>query len=206
MEYSQEEWSWVEAEWAFHCHGRTAFISPEDFRQAQAWALEGLPAEALVAAMGSFFERRAKRPRPRAFVAISHLKKDVEKAMAFRWALARAGGAAEADFPAWDSVLSPLKSDPRAKVLFEAWMRLKDGAPSPESPGYLDHLDSERRARAAFVEMAAEALGPSRTALEAGLAERLRSVEIKEGTMVWKRAWEHHFSKDVCVAWGLEGI
>jgi hypothetical protein len=206
MEYSLEEWSWVEAEWAFHCHGRSAFISPEDFRHAKAWAIDGVPAEALVAAMGSFFERRAKRPRPRAFVAFSHLKRDVEKAMSFRRALARAGEALETGFPAWDSVRGSLKSDPRAKATFEAWMRLRGGAPLPESPGYLDYLDLERVAKGAFVEIAAEALGASRAALEAKLSKKLLAADIKEDTAVWKRAWEHHFSKDVCAAWGLDDI
>jgi hypothetical protein len=204
MEYSQEEWNWVEAEWAFHCHGRTAFISPEDFRQAKAWAEEGVPAEAVVAAMDSFFGRRAKRPRPRAFVALSHLKKDVARAMAFRKALARAGDAPDARLPAWDAARGALKTDPRAKAAFDAWTRLKADAPPPESPGYLDHLDIEREARNAFVAMAADALGPGRGALEAKLAEKLRAANVKEGAAVWKRAWEHHFSKDVCAAWGLD--
>jgi hypothetical protein len=206
MEYTSEEWSWIEAEWAFHCHGRTAFISPEDFRQAKVWADEGIPAEVVVAAMERFFERRVKRPRPRAFVAISHIKKDVTKAMSFRMALGRAGDAMAKEMPAWEAVKLPLKENPRAKVAFEAWMRLKSGAPSPESSGYLDHLDSERRAYKAFVEIAAESLGPRRAALEAELAKMLRSVDIPEGSAVWKRAWEHHFSKEVCAAWGLEGV
>jgi len=204
MEYSSEEWSWIEAEWAFHCHGRTAFISPENFRQAKAWADEGVPAEVLVVAMGTFFERRAKRPRPRAFVALSHLEKDVAKAMAFRKALARAGEALPTDFPGWDTVKEPLKSDPRARAAFEAWMRLKQNVFSPESPGYLEHLDSEREAYRAFIEIAAENLGSNRAALETALSEKLRSVDISEGSTVWKRAWDHHFAKDVCAAWGLE--
>jgi hypothetical protein len=156
--------------------------------------------------MDSFFERRAKRPRPRAFVALSHLKKDVVKAMAFRKALNRAGEALEAHFPAWDSVMDELKTNPKAKAAFEAWMRLKGDAPPPESPGYLDHLDMERDARNAFVAVAAAALGASCDALEANLTEKLRSADVKEGTAVWKRAWEHHFSKDVCAAWGLKVI
>jgi len=196
----------VEAEWAFHCHGRTAFISPEDFRQAKAWADEGVPAEVLVAAMDAFFGRRAKRPRPRVFVALSHLKKDVAKAMSFRRALGRAGEALPEAGLAWDSVRGALKPDPKAKAAFEAWMRLKRDAPEPESPGYLDYLDIERGARNTFVGLAADALGPRRAALEECLAEKLRSADVKEGTVVWNRAWEHHFSKDVCAAWGLDVI
>jgi len=203
MEYSSEEWNWIEAEWAFHSHGRAAFISPEDFCQAKAWADEGIPAEVIVAAMESFFERRAKRPRPRTFVTLAHLKKDVAKAMSFRKALARAGEAVKEDFPTWDSVKEPLKSDPKAKAAFEAWTRLKCGAPSPESSGYLDHLDSERKAYRVFVEILAKALGPNRAVLEAKLIEKLRSVDIPEGSAIWERAWSHHFAKDVCAEWGF---
>ena len=206
MEYSPEEWGWIEAEWAFHCHGRVAFMSPEDFRQSKAWADEGIPADVIVAAMESFFVRRAKRPRPRAFVALSHLEKDVAKAMSFRKALSKAGEAVVADYPAWDSVKEPLKSEPKAKAAFEAWMRLKCTPPSPESSGYLDHLDAERGAHRAFVEVAAVALGHNRTAIEAKLTDKLRAVDIPEGSVVWKRAWEHHFAKDVCEAWGLGGV
>jgi hypothetical protein len=206
MEYSPEEWSWIEAEWAFYRHGRTAFISPDDFRQAEAWAGEGIPAEVIVAAMGILFDRGAKRPRPRTFVALSHLGKDVAKEMSFRKALSRAGEGIKTDFPGWGSVKEPLQSDPKAKVAFEAWMRLKCGALPPESPGYLERLDSEREAYSVFIEIAAEKLGSGRAALEYSLAEKLRAVDIPEGSAVWKRAWNHHFAKDVCAVWDLEGV
>jgi hypothetical protein len=88
-------------------------------------------------------------------------------------------------------------------VAFDAWMRIKSEAPSPESSGYLDYLDSERSAGGVFVGIAAAALGPNLTALKANLTNKLRSVDISEGSVVWKRAWEHHFSKDVCTAWGI---
>ncbi|MDR0498881.1 MAG: hypothetical protein LBH03_03975 [Holophagales bacterium] len=206
MEYSSDEWGWIEAEWAFCCHGRAAFISPGDFRQAKAWAEAGIPAEVLVAAMGVFFERRARRPRPRAFVALSHLGKDVAKEMSFRKTLSRAGEALKVDFPAWDSVKEPLQSDFKAKAAFEAWMRLKCDAVLPESSGYLEHLDSEHEAYRTFIEIAAESLGPDRAVLEAGLTEKLRAVDISEGSVVWKRAWDHHFAKDICAAWGLKPL
>ena len=205
MEYSSEEWKWIEAEWAFHCFGRTAFLSPEDFRQAKAWAEQDVPSEVVVNAMGTFFERRAKRPRPRAFVAMSHLKKDVEKAMSLRRVVSRAGDAIKVDTPEWVNVKEPLKSDPKAKSAFEAWMQIKCSPLTPESSGYLEQLDSERRAYRHFIDIASEALGPSRTSIESKLKEKLRSVDISEGTVVWKRAWEHHFAKDVCQAWGLDG-
>jgi hypothetical protein len=203
MEFSQEEWSWLEAEWAYHCFGRTAFLSPEDFRQAKEWAEQGVPAEAIVMAMGAFFTRRSKRPRPRAFVALSHIKKDVDKAMSYRKALAKAGEATVPGLPEWDSAKNPLKADPRAKAAFEEWMMLKRGAPLPESPGYLEHLDSERKAYMSFVAIAAALLGPNLAPIEAELSSKLKSLDIQESSVVWKRAWEHHLAKDVCAAWGL---
>jgi len=203
MEYSPEEWNWLEAEWAYHCFGRTAFLSPEDFRQAKEWAEQGVPADVLVHAFETFFERRAKRPRPRAFVALAHIKKDVEKAMTRRKAIVRAGEAVETDSPEWDQVKPPLKSDPRAKAAFDEWARVRQGAPEPESPGYLEHLDLERKSYMAFVAIAAEQLGPRLAQIEKELADKLRSLEIPEGSIVWKRAWEHHLAKNVCAEWGL---
>jgi hypothetical protein len=44
-----------------------------------------------------------------------------------------------------------------------------------------------------------EAAGPLREALGARLAE----AELKEGTLVWRRAWDHHWSRIVCEAWGI---
>ncbi|MCL1892854.1 MAG: hypothetical protein FWG02_01290 [Holophagaceae bacterium] len=206
MEYSSEEWNWIEAEWAYHCFGRTAFLSPEDFRQAKAWAEQGIPPKILVDAMGVFFARRAKRPRPRAFVALSHLKKDVEKAMSFFNTISRAGEPIEFDFPLWDKVTEPLKSNPRAKVSFDIWMQIKHSAPPPESSGYLEFLDSEGRARRAFVEIVTETLGNRCISIEQKLREKLCAIDIPEGSVVWKRAWDHHFAKDVCSEFGIEWI
>ena len=203
MEYSPEEWNWLEAEWAYHCFGRTAFLSPEDFRQAKEWAEQGVPADVLVRAFDAFFERRAKRPRPRAFVALAHIKKDVEKTMARRKAIVKAGDAVEVDSPEWGQVKPPLRSDPKAKAAFDEWARIKQGAPEPESAGYLEHLDLERKSYMAFVAIAAEQLGPRLVQIEKELADRLRSLEIPEGSVVWKRAWEHHLAKNVCTEWGL---
>ena len=38
MPFTREELDWMEAEWAFHLHGRSAFMSREDFLQLQVWA------------------------------------------------------------------------------------------------------------------------------------------------------------------------
>ena len=91
MAYTREELDWMEAEWAFHLHGRSAFMSREDFLQLQAWAGEGVPADAIVNAMDAYFARREKRAKARAFVALEHLAKDVAKAVKLRSALDRAG-------------------------------------------------------------------------------------------------------------------
>jgi hypothetical protein len=202
MSYTREELDWIEAEWAYHLHGRSAFLSREDFNQLLQWDGQGTPADAIVSAMETYFERRAKRAKPRTYVGLAHLDKDLAKVMKLREALHRA----EAETPAlegWDAVQEPLRSDPRARAAFDAWRRLQANAPLPDSPGFLDHFDAERKAQAELVRQADAALGPRREPLAASLEERLRESRLQEGTFVWKRAWEHHWSRLVCEAWGI---
>jgi len=202
MTYSREELDWIEAEWAYHLHGRSAFLSREDFLQLLAWNGQGVPADAVVGAMETYFERRAKRPKPRTYVGLAHLEKDVARAMKLRAALQRA----EAETPAlagWDAVREPLRADPRARVAFEAWRRLQAAVPLPDSPGFLDHFDAERKALGELVAVAEGALGPHAEGIATALRERLLEAQLKEGSFVWKRAWEHHWSRLVCEAWGI---
>lgn len=201
MTYSREELDWIEAEWALNLHGRQAFLSREDFAQVQAWDRAGVPAEIVVHALAGFFERRAKRPRPRAFLALAHVDCDVAKAMKLRESLVRAGPAAPA--AGWDGVREPLASNPRAVSAFQAWAALKAASPSPDAPGFLDHFDREREAFRRLVELAAEALGPAAGDLERQLRGRLAKAELAEGGALWKRAWNHHWGRMVCEAWGI---
>lgn len=203
MSYRREELDWLEAEWAFHLHGRTAFLSREDFLQLEAWAEQGVPAEALVAAMGAYFERRSKRPRPRSFVALVHLQRDVDKAVKLRQALVRAGDA-PACAEGWEQVAAPLRGDPRARALFEAWQRLAGTIPAPDHPGYLDAFDAERKALQALLTLGAETLGAQAEALRTELAARLKEAGIEEGSLVWRRAWDHHWTKALGEALGLK--
>jgi len=203
MPYSREELDWIEAEWAFHLHGRSAFLSREDFAQLQVWDGEGIPAEALIGAMEAYFARRQKRAKARSFVALSHLERDVAKAVKLREALRRAEPEAVA-VEGWERVKEPLASDPKARLAFEAWQRLRATAPLPDSPGYLEHFDAERQAHRALVALAEGALGPKGQGMQAELAARLTESGIKEGTLVWKRAWEHHWGRLVCEAWGIQ--
>lgn len=202
MIYSESEIAWVEAEWAFHLHGRSAFLSREDFAQLMVWAKADVPADLIVNAMETYFERRTRQARPRTFLALKHLEKDVAKGMKLRAALARA----EAPIPAgagWDRVVEPLKSEPRARVAFDAWKRLQASAPAPDSPGFLEHFDAERAALRAFAVLAEDALGPRRTDLEGQLTARLQEAHVTPDGPVWKRAWEHHWIRMVCEAWGV---
>jgi hypothetical protein len=133
-------------------------------------------------------------------VALNHLAKDVAKAVKLRSALAKA---AQEPVAGWDKVKEPVRSDPRLRVLFEAWKRLEASAPAPDSPGFLDHFDAQRKA---FRELAAQAearLGPQGEPLREALTGRLREANLEEGTLVWKRAWEHHWNRAVCDAWGI---
>jgi len=200
--YSREELDWMEAEWAFHLHGRSAFLSREDFLQLQAWAGEGVPADAIVNAMETYFARREKRAKGRAFVALSHLARDVAKAAKLRAALDRASGPAAAG--GWEAVREPLRSDLRARALFAEWKRLQAGVPPPDSPGFLDHFDAERKAFRDLVAQAEQRLGAEAGPLRDQLTARLAECRLQEGTLVWRRAWDHHWSRLVCEAWNLQ--
>jgi hypothetical protein len=191
--YTREELDWMEAEWAFHLHGRSAFMSREDFLQLQAWAGEGVPADAIVNAMDAYFTRRAKRAQSRSFVAMEHLVKDVAKAVKLRLALDKAG-AGEERAAGWEAVKEPLRSK-----------RLQAAAPAPDSPGFLDHFDAERKLFKELVGLAEARLGAGAEPLRAALAARLAEAKLAEGTLVWRRAWDHHWSRIVCEAWGIPG-
>jgi hypothetical protein len=154
--------------------------------------------------MGAYFARRAKRLRPRAFVALDHLEKDVAKAMKTREALARAGAAPLA-VEGWEKVKAPFGQDPKAKLLFEAWKRAQAALPLPDAPDFLEAFDAERRAFGALMEAAEAALGPGAEPLREELRGRLREAEIPEDGVVWQRAWKHHWALKVSEAWGIPG-
>jgi hypothetical protein len=203
MAFSRADWDWLEAEWAFQLHGRSAFLSREDFAQLQAWEGEGVPAEAVVAAMEAYFARRAKRERPKSFIAVSHLAKDVLKVMKLRSAMARAGDAPAAG--GWEKVKEPLRSDAGARAAFEAWRLAQAALPMPDSAGFLEAFDAERAAFGTLLAKAEAALGSQAAPLQAELKARLLDARIPEDGLVWKRAWAHHWGKVVAEAWGLPG-
>jgi hypothetical protein len=200
--YSREEYDWIEAEWAFHLHGRSAFISREDFSQLKTWEAEGVPAELIVGAMETFFERRAKRPRPKSFIALSQLEKDVAKSMKLRSALIRSESE-PISLEGWDQVKAPLRQDPKARVLFEAWRRAKVVVPFPDAPHFLECFDAERQAFGALIQCAELALNQQLESMRASLRERLVEAQIKPDSIVWKRAWNHHWSRTVAEAWKI---
>ncbi len=202
MTYTREEWDWIEAEWAFHLHGRSAFLSPEDFHRLQGWEKEEVPAGLIVAAMGAYFERRARRPRPRSFVKIEHLAKDLAKGLKLREALAR-GEAPVLDTGAWEGVREPLRANPKARHVFETWQRLKASAPSPDAPGFLDHFDAERAARRELLGLAESELGAKAAALRNELEERLLEAQLAPDSLVWTRAFQHHLELRIAEAWGI---
>src|SRR5512133_1457004 len=202
MTYSREEKDWLEREWAFRAWGRAGLLSTDDYRQVLAWEADGVPMDLVVSALNAFFDRREKREKPRTFVALKHLDRNVAKAVKLREAVLRAGPDLDAG-RGWTQVKAPLKDDPAAKAAFEAWQRLRAQTPSPESAGYLAHHDQEREARTALLTLAEAALGPNAEALRAELRQRLEASEMKEGSLVWKRAWNHHWARLVAAAWNL---
>lgn len=202
MPYSGEEKDWLEREWAFRAWGRAGLLSTEDYRQVLDWEARGVPMDLVVAALNAFFDRREKREKPRTFVALRHLDRDVVKAVKLREAVRRAGPALD-EGRGWQQVKAPLREDPAARSAFVEWQRLRASAPSPEAAGYLAHHDREREARAALLALAAAALGPGEEALRAELRRRLEASDMQEGSLVWKRAWNHHWARLVAAAWNL---
>jgi hypothetical protein len=102
-------------------------------------------------------------------------------------------------------VREPLGSDPRARGLFTAWKQLQAAAPAPDSPGFLDHYDAERKAFKELIALAELRLGPQADPLREALAARLAEAKLQEGTLVWRRAWDHHWHRIVCETWGIPG-
>lgn len=202
MIYSREEKDWLEREWAFRAWGRAGLLSTEDYQQVLAWEASAVPMELVVSALNAFFDRREKRAKPRTFVALKHLEREVTKALKLQAAVLRAGPDLE-PVQGWEQVRAPLCHDPEARVLFEAWQRLYRATPAPGSAGFLDHHDQVREARAALITHAEAALGPEAEPLRTALQERLRASDMKEGGLVWKRAWSHHWSRLVATAWNL---
>ena len=202
MAYTREEKDWLEREWAFRAWGRAGLLSTDDYRQVLSWEAAEVPMDQVVSALNAYFDRREQREKPRTFVALKHLDRDVAKAVKLREAIVRAGPALDLG-QGWEQVHSPLRDDPAAKAAFEAWQRLKLSVPSPESAGYLAHHDQEREARAALLALAEMALGHSAETLRAELRQRLEASDMKEGSLVWKRAWSHHWARLVGAAWNL---
>ena len=202
MAYSREEKDWLEREWAFRAWGRAGLLSTDDYRQVLLWEAQAVPMEVVVSALNAFFDRREKREKPRTFVTLKHLDRDVAKAVKLREAILRAGPELDAG-RGWDQVQAPLRDDPAARAAFETWQRLRVTAPSPEAAGYLAHHDQEREARGALLLLAEAALGPAAETLRADLRQRLEASEMKEGGLVWKRAWSHHWARLVAAAWNL---
>ena len=200
--YTREEKDWLEREWAFRAWGRAGLLSTDDYRQVLAWEAAAVPMDLVVAALNAFFDRREKREKPRTFVALKHLDRDVAKGMKLRESLLRAGPAMDSGKD-WAQVKAPLRDDPAAKAAFEGWQRLQASAPSPEAAGYLAHHDQEREARTALLALAEAALGPAAEALRGELHQRLEASDMKPGSLVWKRAWNHHWARLVASAWSL---
>ncbi|MCX6548104.1 MAG: hypothetical protein NTW40_08725, partial [Acidobacteria bacterium] len=119
MPYTREEKDWLEREWAFRAWGRAGLLSTDDYRQVLAWEAQAIPMDLVVSALNAFFDRREKREKPRTFVALKHLERDVAKAVKLREADLRAGPTLNVG-RGWAQVQAPLVDDPAAKAAFEA--------------------------------------------------------------------------------------
>ena len=90
-----------------------------------------------------------------------------------------------------------LRGDSEGLRLFGVWRRIVAMKPDADSPGFLDHLDSERKAYRALVGRAEIVLGARAEALRLQLRGRMVDPKVPEGTPVWRMAWDHHWGKAV---------
>jgi len=103
---------------------------------------------------------------------------------------------------AWEGVVEPLASNPRARKTFELLARLNESKPSSDSPGFLDHCEAVSRARRELVALAEAAFGSAQD-LREDLRNRLSEAGIQEGSLAWRSVWEYHWSQIVLGKVGL---
>ncbi len=201
MTYSREEYDWLESEWAFHLHGRSAFLSVDDFQKIKEWECNLIPPDLIVSAMKRYFDRRSKKERSKSFIALSHIQSDVDKIIKLRTALDRQ----ESTNPIkdWDAVKSPLREDPQAQSLFRAWQYKLCAIPSAESPTYLDAFREERQSYKDLIDYAQQKLEDRAEALKLDLTKKLENADLRPGTAVWDRSFDFHWSNLIAEFWVL---
>ncbi len=201
MTYSREEYDWIEAEWAFHLHGRSAFLSVDDFQKIKDWEGHSIPPDLIVSAMKRYFERRLKKERPRSFIALGHIQPDIDKILKLRTALDRHETSDQ--IRDWNLVKSPLREDPEAQSLFRVWQAKLYALPSAESPIYLDVFKEERQGYKDLIRYAQLQLGDSIESLRIELTEKLKKADLIPGSPVWDRSFDFHWSNLVAEFWKL---
>ena len=64
-------------------------------------------------------------------------------------------------------------------------------------------LGSVGGGRGEALALAEAALGLAAEVLRVELRQRLEAADMKEGGLVWKRAWTHHWARQIAAAWNL---
>lgn len=208
MPYTRQEYDWIEAEWAYHLFGRTAFLSVEDFSQIEGWDAQSIPADVIISAMDIYFKRRATKPRPRSFLALEYLQKDIDRLTQLRRALdLHRGESSPQDKTLWDSVKPPMKEDPKAINLFTLWSESRSMVPSAESTHYIEAIARVKAARTNLVAYAQSLLMTERReTLNGELIERLKASQLIPETPVWNLAFTHHWAIAILAEWSLEDL
>ena len=201
MPYTREELDWIENEWSHNLYGRPAFISREDYQQLQTWSDAGVPASDVINAIKVYFQRRAKNSKGRSFVALSYLANDVAKALKLSSTINLTDVLAENSL--WNKVKEPMRSDLRGRLLFVTWKRLQISAPSNDSPAFLTYFNDEQKALKELVDYAESQLGDKVEQLQIELRTKLVESNFIEGTISWRRAWEHSWMRIVCDFWHI---
>ena len=120
------------------------------------------------------------------------------------WKPLSSGTSIDQDLAAYDPKLQALiRLDPKAKRLYDELRDLQAKCPAPDAPGFLDHYDAVRKTLQALVSLGGDKLGARAEELRKDLHGRLVESKLQEGTLVWKRAWDHRWSRIICEAWGI---
>ena len=112
----------------------------------------------------------------------------------------KAAGLPQAPRRSWADDFSIVHQSPDLVAAIADWRKHQASAPSPDSPGFLDHFDENRRRFRKVVKLAEAGLGDECEVLRKKLRQRLVEANLQEGTLVWQRAWDHNWSQIVCEA------
>lgn len=97
----------------------------------------------------------------------------------------------------WSALLPEFRVVPGVREAWVEWRHLHGSAPSPDSPGFLDHLDQEKSAYRKLLAHGETFLGSRAASIKAGVIARLEQAGFKSGSPAWDRASRHNVEYEI---------